>query len=120
MDCLKKLLEFYHNRIAVTGGFVEKIWYDDRKIKSKQTSPCDACGIVFTGNNIRVGQIVLESFVTKKTDIKQKIEKLKYIMDGRRSLSFGLQVSCVGRGTNLHNDTNIECNIFRSLFPSTP
>jgi hypothetical protein len=121
VDCIKKLLEHYPSQIAIIGGFVDKIKYDDRQIHTS-TSLCDACGIVITGDTKRlhIGEVLLENHIRTREQIREKLKELKYI-ENQQSLSFAIQISCIARGSNYYNDEqNVECSEFRSLFPNTP
>ncbi len=121
VDCIKKLLEYYPSQIAIIGGFVDKINYDDRQIHPTQTV-YDACGIVITGdqNHLHIGEILLENHIRTREQIREKLNELKYLETNSYS-SFAIQISCIARGSNYYNDEqNVECSEFRKLFPNTP
>jgi F-box protein 22 len=121
VDCIKKLLEYYPSQIAIIGGFVDKINYDDRQIHPTQTV-YDACGIVITGdqNHLHIGEILLENHIRTREQIREKLNELKYL-ETNSYLSFAIQISCIARGSNYYNDEqNVECSEFRKLFPNTP
>ena len=121
VDCIKKLLEYYPSQIAIIGGFVDKINYDDRQIHTSRTS-YDACGIVITGDSrrLQIGEVLLENHIRTREQIRDKLKELKYL-EQERSLSFAIQISCIARGSNYYNDeANVECSEFRQLFPRTP
>ena len=121
IDCIKKLLEYYPSQIAIVGGFVDKINYDDRQIHPNRTS-YDACGIAITGDSRRlhVGEVLLENSIRTREQIRDKLKQLKYL-EQPRAFSFAIQVSCIARGSNYYNDeANVECSEFRRLFPRTP
>jgi F-box protein 22 len=121
LDCIAKLLEYYSSEIVIIGGFVDKIHYDNRQNQSHK-SP-NICGIALTGdkNHLNIRQIVLESHIDKREDIKNKLKELKSNNEKKSNLSFGIQVSCVARGSDFYNDEhNVECSEFRNLFPNTP
>ncbi|CAF1519067.1 unnamed protein product [Adineta ricciae] len=121
VGCIKKLLEYYPSEIAIIGGFVDKISYDDRQIHPTRTS-YDACGIVITGDKKRlhIGEILLENHIRTREQIRDKLMKLKDL-ECDHSISFAIQISCIARGSNYYNDEqNVECSEFRKLFPNTP
>ncbi|CAF3781042.1 unnamed protein product, partial [Rotaria magnacalcarata] len=121
VDCIKKLLEYYPSQIAIIGGFVDKINYDDRQIHTSRTS-YDACGIVITGDKKRlhIGEVLLENHIRTREQIRDKLNELKYL-ETNPCLSFAIQISCIARGSNYYNDEqNVECSEFRKLFPNTP
>ncbi|CAF0929090.1 unnamed protein product [Rotaria sordida] len=121
VDCVKKLLEYYPSDVAIIGGFVDKIRYNDRQSQSKQ-SLYNTCGIVLTGepNHLSIKQIVLESHIDTRETVKNKLKQLKSI-ENNQDLSFAIQVSCVARGSEFyHEEKNVECSEFRNLFPKTP
>ena len=121
VDCIKKLLEYYPSQIAIIGGFVDKIDYDDRQIHTSRVS-YDACGIVITGDpeRLHIGEILLENHIRTREQIREKLKELKYL-EHQPCLSFAVQVSCIARGSNYYNDeANVECSEFRTLFPHTP
>ena len=121
VDCIKKLLEYYSSQIAIVGGFVDKINYDDRQIHAVRTS-YDACGIVITGDKkrLQIGEVLLEHHIRTREQIRDKLKALKYL-ENNKCLSFAIQVSCIARGSNYYNDEqNVECSEFRKLFPNTP
>lgn len=121
VDCIKKLLEHYPSQIAIIGGFVDKIHYDDRQIHPNR-SCYDACGIVITGDSrrLKVGEIILENHIRTREQIREKLKDLKYL-EQTPSLSFAVQISCIARGSNYYNEeSNVECSEFRRLFPDTP
>jgi len=120
LDCIKKLLEYYPSEIVIIGGFVDKIYYDNRQNQQHKSS--NTHGIVLTGdpNHLNIRQVVLENHIDKREDIKTKLKQLKS-NEKKSSLSFGIQVSCVARGSDFYNDEhNVECSEFRNLFPNTP
>lgn len=121
VDCIKKLLEYYSSQIAIIGGFVDKINYDDRQIHTSRTT-YDACGIVITGDRKRlnVGEVLLDNDVRKREQIRDKLKQLKSL-EIKPCFSFAIQISCIARGSNHYNDErNVECSEFRKLFPNTP
>lgn len=121
VDCIKKLLEHYPSQIAIIGGFVDKINYDDRQIHATRTS-YDACGIVITGDRKRlhIGEVLLDNNIRTRVQVRDKLNELKYL-DSNRCVSFAIQISCISRGSNCYNDEeNVECSEFRKLFPKTP
>ncbi|CAF3749943.1 unnamed protein product [Rotaria sordida] len=121
VDCIKKLLEYYPSQVAIIGGFVDKINYDDRQIHTTKVS-YDACGIVITGDKKRlhIGEILLENHIRTREQIRNKLNELKSL-DNNHCLSFAIQISCIARGSNYYNDEqNVECSEFRKLFPNTP
>lgn len=121
VDCIKKLLEYYPSQIAIIGGFVDKINYDDRQIHPNQILS-DACGIVLTGDNhnLHIGEILLENHIRTREQIRERLTELKYL-ERNSYLSFAFQISCIARGSNYYNDEqNVECSEFRKLFPYTP
>ena len=121
VGCIKTLLEYYPSQIAIIGGFVDKINYDDRQIHPNRTS-YDACGIVITGDRerLRIGEIVLDNHIRTREQVRGKLEELKYLESGS-CISFAIQISCIARGSNCYSDDdNVECSEFRSLFPKTP
>ncbi|CAF2464080.1 unnamed protein product [Rotaria sp. Silwood2] len=120
-DCIKKLLEYYPSNVAIIGGFVDKIRYNDRQRQSKQ-SLYNTHGIVLTGdpNHLNIKQIVLESHIDTREGVRDKLKQLKSI-ENNQCLSFAIQVSCVARGSDFyHEEKNVECSEFRNLFPKTP
>ena len=120
LSCIAKLHEYYPSDIVIIGGFVDKLHYDNRQNQPHQSS--NVCGIVLTGdrNHLNIRQAVLESHVDKREDIKNKLNQLKS-NEKKSTLSFGIQVSCVARGSDFYNDEqNVECSEFRKLFPQTP
>ena len=121
VGCIKKLLEYYPSQVAITGGFIDKINYDDRQIHPTPILH-DACGIVITGdaNRLHIGEILLENHIRTREQIREKLSELKYL-ETDSYLSFAIQVSCIARGSNYYNDEpNVECSEFRRLFPRTP
>lgn len=121
VGCIKKLLEYYPSQVAIIGGFVDKINYDDRQIHPIPILH-DACGIVLTGdpNHLHIGEILLENHIRTREQIREKLSELKYL-ETNSYLSFAIQVSCIARGSNYYNDEqNVECSEFRRLFPNTP
>jgi hypothetical protein len=122
VDCIKKLLEYYPSEIAIIGGFVDKINYDDRQIHPTRTL-YDACGIVITGDkkHLHVGEVLLENHIRTREQIREKFQELKCLENDNQYLSFAIQISCIARGSNYYNDEqNVECSEFRKLFPNTP
>ncbi len=118
-DCINKLLEYYPS-VVIIGGFIDKIYHNDRQNQPKKSS--NTCGIILTGdtNHLNIRQIVLENHINRHEDIKNKLKQLKSI-ENKSSLSFAIQISCVARGSNFHNnEQNVECSLFRNLFPNTP
>ncbi|CAF3416528.1 unnamed protein product [Rotaria sp. Silwood1] len=121
VDCIKKLLEYYPSNVAIIGGFVNKIRYNDRQSQFKP-SLYNTSGIVLTGdpNHLNIKQILLESHIDTREGVKDKLKQLKSI-ESNRCLSFAIQVSCVARGSDFYNgEKNVECTEFRNLFPKTP
>ncbi|CAF1103252.1 unnamed protein product [Rotaria sp. Silwood1] len=121
VDCIKKLLEYYPSNVAIIGGFVNKIRYNDRQSQFKP-SLYNTSGIVLTGdpNHLNIKQILLESHIDTRESVKDKLKQLKSI-ESNRCLSFAIQVSCVARGSDFYNgEKNVECTEFRNLFPKTP
>jgi F-box protein 22 len=120
LNCITKLHEYYSSEIVIIGGFVDKIQYDNRQ--NQQFKPSNTHGIVLTGdpNHLNIRQVVLETHLTKREDIKNKLKQLKS-NENKSNLSFGIQVSCVARGSDFYdNEHNVECSEFRNLFPNTP
>jgi hypothetical protein len=120
-NCIKKLLEYYPSEVAIIGGFVGKILYDDRRNQQNKSS-YNTCGIVLTGdtNHLTIKQVVLETHMQTREAIRDKLKQLKST-ENKDCLSFGLQASCVARGSGFYNnEQNVECSEFRNLFPNTP
>lgn len=121
VDCIKKLLEYYPSQIAILGGFVDEINYDDRQIHPNPMS-YDACGIVITGDqtHLHIGEVLLEHNIQTREEIHDKLKELKTV-EQNSYLSFAFQISCIARGLNHYNgEQNVECSEFRKIFPHTP
>ncbi|CAF4634325.1 unnamed protein product [Rotaria socialis] len=121
VDCIKKLLEFYSTDVAIIGGVVNKIRYDDRENQQKPLV-YNTCGLVLTGDpkHLNIKQILLRSHINTRKAVQEKLKQLKSI-ENNECLSFGIQVSCVARGEAVYNgEKNVECSEFRSLFPKIP
>jgi hypothetical protein len=118
---IKKLLEYYPSEVAIIGGYINRSRYNDRQTERKN-SLSNACGIVLTGdrNHLNIRQVVLNNQIQTREAIREKLKQLKSI-DNQQGLSFGIQVSCVARGSEFYNDEpNVECSEFRNVFPKTP
>ena len=118
---IRKLHEFYSSSVAIIGGSVNKVYYDDRQ-DQRQSSLQTACGIVLTGdpNYLNIRQVVLEGDANTREVIRDKLKQLKS-NENNQCLSFAIQVSCVARGSDFYDEEkNVECSEFRSLFPGTP
>lgn len=119
--CIEKLREYYSTDVALIGGFVNRIRYNDRENQAK-SSTYDTHGIVLTGDpkHLNIQQIVLETDVNTREAVRDKLKQFRPI-DNNACLSFGIQISCVGRGSDFYNDEkHVECSEFRKLFPNTP
>ncbi|CAF0900312.1 unnamed protein product [Adineta steineri] len=120
-NCIKKLLEYYSSEVVIIGGYINRSRYDDRQSKHK-TLLNNACGLVLTGDrtHLNIRQVVLKSHIQTREAVRDKLKELKSIENEQCYLSFGIQVSCVGRGVDFyHQESNVECSEFQKLFPNT-
>ncbi|CAF1542845.1 unnamed protein product, partial [Adineta steineri] len=77
---------------------------------------------VLTGDrtHLNIRQVVLKSHIQTREAVRDKLKELKSIENEQCYLSFGIQVSCVGRGVDFyHQESNVECSEFQKLFPNT-
>ena len=117
---LRKLLQYHSPNIVIIGGFIDKIHYNNRQDPPRNAS--NISGIVLTGdpNHLNIRQVVLPNDLHQREDIQKKLKELKSDQTAS-TFSFGIQVSCVARGSTFYgNRPNVECSEFRNLYPQTP
>jgi hypothetical protein len=117
-DCLTKLREFYSSDIVIIGGVIDRIRSNDETL-----STCHSCGFVLTGDrqHLRIRQVVLEQHISTREAIRDRLKQLAFTDEQPSTMSFGVQVSCVARGSDFYQQqSNVECNEFRQLYPRTP
>lgn len=118
---ITKIFEHYYPNVAIVGGFSEKNRFNDRK--NQQRLPLyNTSGLVLTGDreHLNVKQVLLKSLKDTRETIREKLKQLQST-EYHNCLSFGIQVSCVGRGAGIYNnEKNVECSEFKNLFPKTP
>lgn len=76
-------------------------------------------GLAFCGEHIKMASVVLRSSLRTKEEVERALRKLTKAHVPQRK-SIGFMFACIGRGQHFYNQTNVEADVFRKLFPKTP
>ncbi|XP_061734631.1 F-box only protein 22 [Nerophis ophidion] len=101
----------------ITGGLVEKVFLPNRYCCSK--GGCGVMGLTLSGPKVQAASVLLDQDVVSPKTAEATIRRLKAAKIPEKN-TLGFMFACVGRGQNYYNQSNVEADAFRKVFPDVP
>lgn len=116
---LSQILEpLAKSKALIAGGLVESVFTPSRHCCSQGSY--GVVGLALSGPKVQGASVLLDQDISNPKEAEDTIRRLKAAKIPERN-TLGFMFACVGRGQNYYNNqTNVEANAFRKVFPNTP
>lgn len=88
--------------------------------KKNKNENINSIAILLSGSKIDSWSIVIDSDITDKNIVEEKLLEMKNNIKKLFKHTVGFMYACVGRGEGLYSEKNIESSLFKKIFPNIP
>ncbi|XP_074467865.1 F-box only protein 22 [Sebastes fasciatus] len=115
---LSQILEpLAKSKALIAGGLVESVFSPPRHCCSQGSY--GVVGLALSGPKVQGASVLLDQDISNSKAAEATIRRLKAAKIPERN-TLGFMFACVGRGQNYYNQSNVEADAFRKVFPNTP
>ncbi|XP_037603580.1 F-box only protein 22 [Sebastes umbrosus] len=115
---LSQILEpLAKSKALIAGGLVESVFSPPRHCCSQGSY--GVVGLALSGPKVQGASVLLDQDISNPKAAEATIRRLKAAKIPERN-TLGFMFACVGRGQNYYNQSNVEADAFRKVFPNTP
>lgn len=115
----RDLWQQLNGNVVLAGGHVEYLFGPQEQEPDLVEAESNFMAIAFSGDNVHAASVVISSSIQTAKEAEAVILKLKQASLSEK-FSFAFMFACVGRGFYMYREHNVESEIFRKHFPSTP